>query len=167
MRVRHVAISVRTGAMPTSESSESGLESGLDWYTPADFNGNLILGDAGKKLNPAVVASGGAKVFPAGSILVVGIGATLGKVGLTDRIASANQKINAHILPVSSTATRRYRNVKARLQAQGGVASLAKAACLGNPCCAADGRGCVRESHQQGDWAGLGAGSVRASVFAR
>ena len=75
------------------------MDGGLDWYTPGDFDRQLVLGNASKRVSNTVAASGEAKVFPAGSILVVSIGATLGKLGLTDRTASANQQINALLLP--------------------------------------------------------------------
>lgn len=100
-RLRRVASAVQTGGTPTAEAPAEDIDGGLDWYTPGDFGLELRLDDAFKRISAAVATSGEAKVFPAGSILVVSIGATLGKVGLTTRAASANQQINALTLPES------------------------------------------------------------------
>jgi type I restriction enzyme S subunit len=48
-----------------------------------------------KKLSVESSRSGEVRLFSSGSVLVVSIGATLGKVGYIDRPSSANQQINA------------------------------------------------------------------------
>ena len=98
-RLRNLATAVQTGRTPSSEAPTSDVKGGLDWYTPGDFGSELVLGNASKRVSDTLATLGEAKIFPTGSILVVSIGATLGKVGLTDRPASANQQINALVLP--------------------------------------------------------------------
>lgn len=98
-RLRYVASAVQTGGTPTSEAPAEDAEEGFDWYTPGDFDSGAVLGNARKRVSTSVAISGETKIFPAGSVLVVSIGATLGKVGLTDRPASANQQLNAVVFP--------------------------------------------------------------------
>ncbi|CAK0752958.1 type I restriction enzyme, S subunit [Gammaproteobacteria bacterium] len=97
MSLRRCTSSVQTGGTPSSEPPSTDLEKGLVWYTPGDFGDSLLLTASTRKISPAVVASGEAKVFPPRSILIVSIGATLGKVGFAEEASSANQQINAVI----------------------------------------------------------------------
>jgi type I restriction enzyme S subunit len=97
MTLRRCATYVQTGGTPYSEPPSADLEDGLVWFTPGDFGDSLRLTASTRKISPAVVASGEAKVFPPRSVLLVSIGATLGKVGFAEEASSANQQINAVI----------------------------------------------------------------------
>ena len=97
-RLKWACNSIQTGGTPSPEYMEDFEDGTVDWYTPGDFNDTFLLGDSSRKISSAAVAANEAPLFPAGSVLVVGIGATLGKVGLLLRPASANQQINA-LLP--------------------------------------------------------------------
>jgi type I restriction enzyme S subunit len=97
MTLRRCATYVQTGGTPSSEPPSADLEEGLVWFTPGDFGDSLRLTASTRKISPAMVASGEAKVFPPRSVLVVSIGATLGKVGFAQEASSANQQINAVI----------------------------------------------------------------------
>jgi len=90
-----VASSVKTGGTPTDDLPSADIIDGVEWYTPGDFTGDLLLDGSEKRVSAEAVRSGDAKVFPSGSVLIVSIGATLGKVGHIRRPASANQQINA------------------------------------------------------------------------
>lgn len=93
--IRRIAKRVQTGTTPSIDPASDQLEDGLDWFTPGDFGPSFILGNASKRVSLNAVASGEVRVFPSDSVLVVGIGATLGRIGLSDRECSANQQINA------------------------------------------------------------------------
>jgi len=93
--VRRISKSVNTGGTPSNEPASEDIEGGLPWYTPGDFDGGLQLRSARKSVSLECVASGEAKIFPGGSVLIVGIGATLGKVGWIEIPSAANQQINA------------------------------------------------------------------------
>lgn len=97
LALRRCAKSVETGGTPSANPPAVDLEDGFTWYTPGDFGDALILSTSARKVTRASVESGDAKTFPAGSVLVVSIGATLGKVGLAPAPSSANQQINAII----------------------------------------------------------------------
>ena len=92
-----VAGSVKTGGTPSDDLPSADIVDGIEWFTPGDFTGNLLLESSEKMVSTRAVKSGDAKVFPAGSVLIVSIGATLGKVGCIRKPASANQQINAVI----------------------------------------------------------------------
>lgn len=95
--LRRVVSAVKTGGTPSEEQPSSDITDGLAWYTPGDFGNGLVLTTSEKRVSDLAVSSGEAKVYPAGSVLVVSIGATLGKVGFISESCSANQQINAVI----------------------------------------------------------------------
>lgn len=86
--------SIETGGTPSVHSVNDQETGHVDWFTPGDFGDNLVLRASGRKLNHEAISLGEVKLFPAGSVFVVGIGATLGKVGLIEEPASCNQQVN-------------------------------------------------------------------------
>lgn len=94
--LRRVVTAVKTGGTPSEEQPSPDAD-GLAWYTPGDFGNSLVLSSSEKRVSALAVSTGEAKVYPAGAVLVVSIGATLGKVGYLVDSASANQQINAVI----------------------------------------------------------------------
>ena len=97
LTLRRVVAAVKTGGTPSSESPSADIPDGVAWYTPGDFGSEMVLEAAGKRVSRTAISTGDVKVFPAGSILVVSIGATLGKVGFVAEEVSANQQINVVI----------------------------------------------------------------------
>ena len=95
--VRRIAKSVQTGGTPSIVLPSEELENGFVWFTPGDFEQSLRLVDSARKTTAEAVKLGDAKCFPAGSVLIVSIGATLGKIGFAEFPSSANQQINAVI----------------------------------------------------------------------
>ncbi|MCQ4259747.1 restriction endonuclease subunit S [Stutzerimonas stutzeri] len=95
-----VADGVKTGGTPSENLPSSDVIDGVEWFTPGDFASDLKLVSSDKFVSKLSVKSGDAKVFPAGAVLIVSIGATLGKVGYILKSASANQQINA-VIPSS------------------------------------------------------------------
>lgn len=84
---------VKTGNTPSGAEDHHFEESGFNWYSPSDFSEDIYLGRA----NRALSAEGKVEVraFPEKTVMLVGIGATIGKVGLTLSECSCNQQINA------------------------------------------------------------------------
>ncbi|TCT22035.1 restriction endonuclease subunit S [Thiobaca trueperi] len=97
LKIRRIAASVETGGTPSYEPPSTEIEDGVVWYTPGDFGGAMLLKKSARKITKEAVASGEARLFPAHSVLIVSIGATLGKVGYIEEPASSNQQINAVI----------------------------------------------------------------------
>ncbi len=93
-KLKYVSRKVQTGnTPPTSKYEYYGDE--FNWYTPADFSDNLLLENSSRKISFLAVQDEIVRVFPENSVLIVGIGATLGKVGYITSPASSNQQINA------------------------------------------------------------------------
>lgn len=87
---------VQTGRTPkiTGADVDCFQNGTVNWFTPGDFNGNELLKDSKRKLIQEVFESNQVELFPELSIYLVSIGATLGKVSLSSKPASANQQIN-------------------------------------------------------------------------
>jgi type I restriction enzyme S subunit len=102
--LRRVAKKVQTGVTPFElRSSGAATRDGgkvFPWYTPAALGERLSIGVTDKVVdrdpNDAPVP-----VFREGSVLIVGIGESLGKVAVLDHDATGNQQLTA-ILPESS-----------------------------------------------------------------
>lgn len=89
--------SIQTGSTPkTSDAGNKGNY--LPFIKPGDFetDGSLVYDNEGLSQRGA----GLSRIVPAGSALMVCIGATIGKAGFTDRPVATNQQINA-ISPIT------------------------------------------------------------------
>lgn len=92
-----------TGTTPPTARTEF-FRGSLHWYTPGDLSFHRNLGASARTLSEAAVREGRARVFGPGTVLVVAIGASLGKVAMVSERCSANQQItgikfSAEILP--------------------------------------------------------------------
>lgn len=92
--LKHLTYYVKTGSTPSTKERKYYDEGNIDWYTPEDIN-SLILNDSKKKISNKAIEDGELKLFKANSLLLVGIGATIGKVGLLTKNATSNQQINS------------------------------------------------------------------------
>lgn len=96
--LRYLAQKVQTGTTPPS-IGEDFFEGGeIDWFTPGDFYiPDILLNEANKKVRKEAFSGGILKLYPENTVLLIGIGATLGKVGVCTKKCSSNQQINAII----------------------------------------------------------------------
>ena len=93
LRLKWLSNSVLTGRTPEKKAFEEGY---IDWFTPGDFKDKIVLKNAEKQISPEKVTKR-LQLFPPNTVLLVGIGATLGKVGLIKTMSAANQQINGVI----------------------------------------------------------------------
>lgn len=91
--LKWITSSIKTGSTPKGAEEKYYAEEGLKWFTPSDFTHFPYIEDAAKKLSK--IGAQEVKVFPKNSILLIGIGATMGKVSLSRTKCSSNQQINA------------------------------------------------------------------------
>ncbi len=84
---------VKTGNTPSGAEDHHFEESGFNWYSPSDFSEDIYLGVAHRALSAEGKTE--IRVFPENTVMLVGIGATIGKVGLALGECSCNQQINA------------------------------------------------------------------------
>ncbi len=95
-RLKFLIDYIQTGSTPPSSQQEYYSSEDVDWYNPSDFNDDsLLLKNPSKKISQIAVDDNVVKKLPNQSILIIGIGATLGKVGLVEKSCSTNQQINA------------------------------------------------------------------------
>lgn len=92
-KLKWVTRSVQTGSTPKEEYQ---TDTGFFWYTPSDFcSNNIYLGESKRKISYNAIEDNAIKVFPKNSVLMIGIGATLGKIGVVSTNCTSNQQINA------------------------------------------------------------------------
>ena len=81
-----------TGTTPPSDRSDF-YGGSIQWYTPGDLEYQQRLGASSRTLSELAVAERKARMFESGTVLLVAIGGSLGKVALTHQRCSANQQI--------------------------------------------------------------------------
>lgn len=87
---------VQTGNTPSTSVDKYWENPTEEWYTPSDFDDfEIQLKSSSRKLSTVAFKEEACRVFYANTVLIVGIGATLGKVGISTKDCSANQQINA------------------------------------------------------------------------
>ena len=95
-RLKYVA-DLRTGKTPPGNEGIHYSENGARWFTPADFVPSMRLEAAEKYIDSETVRYENIQLCPRDSILLVAIGATVGKIGLSPHTAYSNQQITAVI----------------------------------------------------------------------
>jgi type I restriction enzyme, S subunit len=94
-KLRYFLKTVATGTTPPTAEPKYYEDPNVAWYTPADFNDKTInLTSSKRKINIEAINDGINKKFLKNSVLVVGIGATLGRVGKVNSSFCCNQQIN-------------------------------------------------------------------------
>lgn len=84
---------IATGTTPPTSKKEY-FNGNVKFYTPSDISGRLYLAGSERTLTKKAIEDKKARVFHKGDILFVGIGSTVGKVGIVhDEIVSSNQQI--------------------------------------------------------------------------
>lgn len=81
-----------TGTTPPSHREEY-FGGKIQWYTPGDLGFEKNLSRSSRTITELAVRDNKARLFEPGTILLVAIGGSLGKVGLTTEICSSNQQI--------------------------------------------------------------------------
>jgi type I restriction enzyme S subunit len=83
---------MKTGKTPPTSRPEY-FEGDLPFVCPADVGQSLRITTAARRLSRNAVSDGKANLFPRGTVLLVGIGSTVGKVGLVAADICTNQQI--------------------------------------------------------------------------
>lgn len=85
---------VKTGTTPGGDDAALIREDGdVEWVSPSDVAGGLRLLPAARSVDARALHRGVLPTFPAGSVLVVGVGATAGRVAFLDREVTGNQQM--------------------------------------------------------------------------
>jgi len=84
---------IQTGMTPPTNTPDYYFDGTIPWYAPGSYDGDIELREPRKLINELARSEGKLRMFPAGTVFLVGIGATIGKVGLVPADASCNQQI--------------------------------------------------------------------------
>jgi type I restriction enzyme S subunit len=91
VQLRRAAMSTQTGSTPADLhdlADGRAPEGNLPWYTPAAIDSWMSIATAEKTTH-----RDGAPLFPAGSVVITGIGESLGKVAYLNHAATGNQQL--------------------------------------------------------------------------
>lgn len=124
--LKRLTTTIKTGTTPNTEDVTA--EGDFDWYTPGDFGNDIHLSPSKRRIFRDSSSFDSLRIFPAGTILFVGIGATLGKCSVSKVPFSANQQINA-IVPTRDTDSV-FLCLSLRAQAEG-IRLMANASTIG------------------------------------
>lgn len=83
---------MNTGTTPPSGRSDY-YEGDLQWYTPGDLGYDPKLGRSSRTVSDRAITENKVRIFEPGTVLLVAIGSSLGKVGLAHERCSSNQQI--------------------------------------------------------------------------
>jgi len=84
---------IQAGMTPPTNTPEYYSEGTIPWFAPGCFDGDIELREPRKLINVLARNEGELRIFPSGTVFLVGIGATIGKVGLVPFEASCNQQL--------------------------------------------------------------------------
>ncbi len=91
--LKRFAIRIQTGCTPPTDTPDYYLDGTIPWFAPGSYDGDIELAEPRKLVNELARREGALRVFPAETVFLVGIGATIGKVGLIRTEAACNQQL--------------------------------------------------------------------------
>jgi type I restriction enzyme S subunit len=91
--LKRYARRIQTGVTPPTDTPEYYEDGTIPWFAPGSFENHIELTEPRKLINERALSGGALRMFPVGSVFVIGIGATIGKVGIIAAEASCNQQI--------------------------------------------------------------------------
>ena len=95
-RLKYVS-RLKTGTTPAGNEGINYEGQGIPWFTPSDFVPSLELEKSEKFVDDETINREGITPYPANAVLLVAIGATVGKIGITKSKGYSNQQITAII----------------------------------------------------------------------
>lgn len=93
VQLKRLAKKIKTGGTPSGADEQFFADEGFNWYTPGDFTDAVILSNATRQLSALGLKE--VNIFPPKTVMMIGIGGTMGKVSLANAESSCNQQINA------------------------------------------------------------------------
>lgn len=88
-RLKYIA-KLKTGTTPPGNEGINYDENGINWFTPSDFLPNMQLDTSEKYIDRETIRYANIQTYPRGSVLLVAIGATVGKIGISKNNAYSN-----------------------------------------------------------------------------
>ena len=84
---------IQTGCTPPTDTPDYYFDGTIPWFAPGSYDGDIELRQPRKLINELARREGVLRMFPTETVFLVGIGATIGKVGLIRQEAACNQQI--------------------------------------------------------------------------
>lgn len=94
VKLKYCTTRITTGKTPSTEVDKYFVDGTIKWYSPGDIK-SLFLNDSNRKITDFAISDLKIDLYPPNTVLFVGIGATLGKVGIANDYCYSNQQINA------------------------------------------------------------------------
>ena len=94
-KIGEVLDNILTGTTPSKREPKYYENPTVNWFSPSDFGVVKVLEDAKNKVSQLAIDERKAKLYEKNSLLLVAIGATVGKVGIIRKKVSSNQQITA------------------------------------------------------------------------
>jgi type I restriction enzyme S subunit len=91
--LKRVTTRIQAGMTPPTDTPDYYFDGAIPWFAPGSYKGDIELRDPHKLINELARKEGALRTFPGGTVFLVGIGATIGKVGLVLTEASCNQQL--------------------------------------------------------------------------
>lgn len=99
VKIKNVIKKISTGTTPSTNRKEYFENGEVNFYTPADLTNKMYLTESGRKVTQLAIEDKKARKFYKNTLLFVGIGSTIGKVGIIEnKYATSNQQITGLIL---------------------------------------------------------------------
>jgi len=93
-RVNEILLDISTGTTPPTARKEYFDNGTINFYTPADLTDRMYLEESERKVTQLAIDDRKARKFEKDTLLFVGIGSTVGKVGvIKNEYATSNQQI--------------------------------------------------------------------------
>ncbi len=93
--INDVLSDMKTGTTPPKKEQKYYNNPTINWFSPSDFGEHKELVNSKNMINNYSIIDKKAKIYPPNSLLLVAIGATVGKIGIVRKEASSNQQITA------------------------------------------------------------------------
>lgn len=94
-KLGEVLDNILTGTTPSKREPKYYENPTVNWFSPSDFGVVKVLEDAKNKVSQLAIDERKAKLYEEDSLLLVAIGATVGKVAIARKKVSSNQQITA------------------------------------------------------------------------
>jgi restriction endonuclease S subunit len=91
--LKRFAARIQTGTTPPTDTPDYYFDGTIPWFAPGSYDDDIELREPRKLINKLALREGALRMFPGGTVFLIGIGATIGKVGLIVEPASCNQQI--------------------------------------------------------------------------
>jgi type I restriction enzyme, S subunit len=91
--LNEVILKIQTGTTPPSQIKNFYEDGDVNWFTPSDFGKTMVLEDSSRKVTQLAIEKNKARLYPSNTLLLVAIGATIGKIGVIKKQSSSNQQI--------------------------------------------------------------------------